>query len=73
MWLLPALLVAYAFDLQHWTALGAIGVGILAWSAGPVHGQWPVPARQAAGHADRATAGTGEESKESRRLSFPAA
>ena len=33
MWLLPALLVSYAFDLQHWTALGAIGVGILAWSA----------------------------------------
>ena len=32
MWLLPALLVSYAFDLQHWTALGAIGVGILAWS-----------------------------------------
>jgi uncharacterized RDD family membrane protein YckC len=21
------------FDLQHWTALGAIGVGILAWSS----------------------------------------
>ena len=33
MWLLPALLVSYAFDLQHWAALGAIGVGILAWSA----------------------------------------
>ena len=33
MWLLPALVAAYAFDLQHWTALGAIGVGILAWSA----------------------------------------
>ena len=33
MWLLPALLVSYAFDLQHWTALGAIGVGILAWSS----------------------------------------
>lgn len=33
MWLLPALLVSSAFGLQHWTALGAIGVGILAWSA----------------------------------------
>ena len=33
MWLLPALLASYAFDLQHWTALSAIGVGILAWSA----------------------------------------
>lgn len=33
MWLLPALLVSYVFDLQHWTALGAIGIGILAWSA----------------------------------------
>ncbi|MNN58297.1 hypothetical protein D3C81_1733410 [compost metagenome] len=33
MWLLPALVAAYAFDLQHWTALGAIGVGILAWSS----------------------------------------
>ncbi|MEG1326519.1 MAG: RDD family protein [Janthinobacterium sp.] len=32
MWLLPALLVSYLLDLQHWTALGAIGVGILAWS-----------------------------------------
>ena len=33
MWLLPALLVAYSFDLQHWTALGAIGIGMLAWSS----------------------------------------
>ena len=33
MWLLPALLVSYVFDLQHWTALGAIGIGMLAWSA----------------------------------------
>ncbi|MED5594834.1 RDD family protein [Janthinobacterium sp. P210006] len=33
MWLLPALVAAYVFDLQHWTALGAIGAGILAWSA----------------------------------------
>ena len=32
MWLLPALLVSYVFGLQHWSALGAIGVGILAWS-----------------------------------------
>lgn len=33
MWLLPALVAAYAFDLQHWTALSTIGAGILAWSA----------------------------------------
>jgi uncharacterized RDD family membrane protein YckC len=33
MWLLPALLVSYVLDLQHWTALSALGIGILAWSA----------------------------------------
>lgn len=33
MWLLPALLVSYLLDLQHWTALGAIGAGIVAWSS----------------------------------------
>ena len=33
MWLLPALLLAHLFDLQHSAALAAIGVGILAWSA----------------------------------------
>ncbi|MEG2033170.1 MAG: RDD family protein [Janthinobacterium sp.] len=33
MWLLPALLLSYALDLQHWAALGAIGAGVLAWSA----------------------------------------
>jgi len=33
MWLLPALLVSYVLDLQHWLALSALGIGILAWSA----------------------------------------
>lgn len=33
MWLLPALLVSYVLDLQHWVALSAIAIGMLAWSA----------------------------------------
>lgn len=32
LWILPAVLVAMAFNLQHWQALGAILVGILLWS-----------------------------------------
>lgn len=31
-WVLPALVVDYAFGLTRWQALNAIGVGILAWS-----------------------------------------
>lgn len=33
MWLLPGILVSYMLDLQHWQALSAIGIGMLAWSA----------------------------------------
>lgn len=33
MWLLPALVVSWAFDLQHWAALSALGAGWLLWSA----------------------------------------
>ena len=33
MWLLPGILVSYALDLQHWQALSALGIGMLAWSA----------------------------------------
>ena len=33
MWLLPGILVSYVLDLQHWQALSAIGLGMLAWSA----------------------------------------
>lgn len=33
MWLLPGILVSYALDLQHWQALSAVGIGMLAWSA----------------------------------------
>ncbi|MNN97738.1 hypothetical protein D3C81_2169620 [compost metagenome] len=33
MWLLPGILVSYVQDLQHWQALSAIGIGMLAWSA----------------------------------------
>lgn len=33
MWLLPGILVSYVLDLQHWQALSAIGIGMLAWSA----------------------------------------
>nr|WP_315258928.1 RDD family protein [uncultured Duganella sp.] len=32
MWILPALVVALAFDLHRWQALGAILIGIVAWS-----------------------------------------
>lgn len=32
MWVLPALLVALAFDLHKWQALGAVFAGILLWS-----------------------------------------
>jgi len=32
MWILPALVIALAFDLHRWQALGAICVGIVAWS-----------------------------------------
>jgi uncharacterized RDD family membrane protein YckC len=33
MWIVPAALVCLVFGLQHWQALGAIGVGVLLWSA----------------------------------------
>jgi len=33
MWLLPALVISWAFDLQHWAALSALGAGWLLWSA----------------------------------------
>ncbi|KAB8042415.1 RDD family protein [Janthinobacterium aquaticum] len=33
MWLLPALIVSWAFELQHWSALSALGAGWLLWSA----------------------------------------
>lgn len=33
MWLLPGILVSYVLDLQHWQALSAIGIGMLAWSS----------------------------------------
>ena len=33
MWLLPGILVSYALGLQHWQALSAVGIGMLAWSA----------------------------------------
>ncbi|WP_093389529.1 RDD family protein [Rugamonas rubra] len=33
MWVLPALLLAYALDLHKWQALGAVGVGVLVWAA----------------------------------------
>ena len=33
MWLLPGILVSYALDLQHWQALSAVGIGMLAWSS----------------------------------------
>jgi uncharacterized RDD family membrane protein YckC len=32
MWILPALIIALAFDLHRWQALGAIFIGILAWA-----------------------------------------
>ncbi|WP_432379463.1 RDD family protein [Duganella sp. P38] len=32
MWILPALIVALAADLHRWQALGAILIGIVAWS-----------------------------------------
>ena len=32
MWLLPGILVSYALGLQHWQALSAVGIGMLAWS-----------------------------------------
>jgi uncharacterized RDD family membrane protein YckC len=32
MWILPALIVALAADLHRWLALGAILIGIVAWS-----------------------------------------
>jgi uncharacterized RDD family membrane protein YckC len=32
MWILPALVIALAFDLHRWHALGAILIGIVAWS-----------------------------------------
>lgn len=32
MWLLPGILVSYAMGLQHWQALSAVGIGMLAWS-----------------------------------------
>ena len=33
MWVLPALLASLIFHLQHWQVFGAIGAGILLWSA----------------------------------------
>jgi len=33
MWVLPAALLSFALHLQHWQALGAIGAGVLLWSA----------------------------------------
>ncbi|MGK5023940.1 RDD family protein [Janthinobacterium sp. RB2R34] len=33
MWLLPGILVSYLLDLQHWQALSAIGIGMLAWAS----------------------------------------
>ena len=33
MWLLPGILVSYALGLQHWQALSAVGIGMLAWSS----------------------------------------
>ncbi|MBB3224799.1 RDD family protein [Pseudoduganella umbonata] len=32
MWVLPALVASWAFGLAHWHALGAIAIGIGAWS-----------------------------------------
>jgi uncharacterized RDD family membrane protein YckC len=33
MWIAPAALASLVFGLQHWQALGAIGAGVLLWSA----------------------------------------
>ena len=33
MWLMPGILVSYVLDLQHWQALSAIALGMLAWSS----------------------------------------
>ena len=33
MWLLPGILLSYLLDLQHWQALSAIGIGMLAWAS----------------------------------------
>lgn len=33
MWVVPAALACMIFGLQHWQALGAIGAGVLVWSA----------------------------------------
>ncbi|WP_229474264.1 RDD family protein [Pseudoduganella lurida] len=32
LWVLPALLASWAFGLQHWDALGALGIGIVGWA-----------------------------------------
>lgn len=32
MWVLPALVASWVFGLEHWHALGAIAIGIAAWS-----------------------------------------
>lgn len=64
LWVLPALIVSWAFGLEHWHALGAILVGIMAWSltafldrdrqflhdrlAGTRLAQLPKPAKKAA-------------------------
>jgi uncharacterized RDD family membrane protein YckC len=32
MWVLPALVASWAFGLEHWHALGAMAIGIAAWS-----------------------------------------
>ena len=33
MWVLPAALIGYALQLQHWQAIAALFVGVLLWSA----------------------------------------
>ncbi|WP_296000529.1 RDD family protein [Rugamonas sp.] len=33
MWVLPALIVDTALGLRNWTALGVVGLGVLAWAA----------------------------------------
>ena len=33
MWVLPAVVACQVFDLQHWRALAALGVGVLLWAS----------------------------------------
>lgn len=67
MWVLPALIASWALGLEHWHALGAIAIGIGAWSltafldrdrqflhdriAGTCLVQLPKPARKASAKA----------------------